>query len=858
MTRALFTILLLALPGAAHGHAFYQHFEGRQSHPLALSPDGTRLFSVNSSDGRLSVFDVTDEVNPLPVLILEIPVGMEPVSVRPRTDDEVWVVNEASDCVSIVSVSRAAVVETIQTPDEPADVAFANGRAFITCRRTSAVRVLDAATRVELSIISLPGLQPHAMTVTGSGAAARVYVSCLLSGNGTSILPASQAPPPPSPTNGALPAAPQSGLIVAAGDPRLAYTVRDDDVYEISADSLTVTRTFSGAGTVLFDIAAHPVTGDLWVAGTEARNAVRFEPALRAHAVEHRLSRIHPATGAVSVHNLNPDVDYNTLPNPAAAATALAQPAGILFAPDGSHAWVTAFASDRVARMAPDGTVLVRTDLRAPGEGARRMRGPRGLALLAQRNRLFVSNKLSASISVLDATTGALLGESPATGVPNFSPDVREGRGFLFDARLSGNGLLSCACCHVDADRDGLAWDLGDPGGDMATVHGRNRFAGGTTLLPRVMHPMKGPMVTPSLAGYYDSASFNHRGDRATMAGLSTKFTTLLGGPPLAEADVNSLAAYLFTLRPQPNPNRNLNGTLPAALGGGNPVIGQQRFYQSGNKCAVCHLGGSGSDENIDDRTVLNLPDHVKTAPLRTVYQRLHFNPAPGGVSRSGFGLAHDGSAASLPLPHVFTQHSLTAADLMHVAAFLQCFDSVAPAITGQCRTVTPANRNSAPALAGLALLEGQAALFACEIVVRGRLLGRMREFRFDGFAQTYLPDTSADPAPTRSELLDLMAPDDALTWMASWTGDALRLGGDRNDDAMLDHDTPLPGATLAFTAAGALLSWPDHPGWVPEWSASLPAGWRTLTAPRSPAPGFLSTTLTGQPRAFFRLRRTW
>jgi hypothetical protein len=71
-------------------------------------------------DARLSVFDITHALNPF--LIAEIPVGVEPVSVNARDNDEVWVVNEVSDSVSVVSVSRRIVTDTLYVKDEPADV----------------------------------------------------------------------------------------------------------------------------------------------------------------------------------------------------------------------------------------------------------------------------------------------------------------------------------------------------------------------------------------------------------------------------------------------------------------------------------------------------------------------------------------------------------------------------------------------------------------------------------------------------------------------------------------------------------------------------------------------------------------
>ena len=110
--------------------------------------------------------------------------------------------------------------------------------------------------------------------------------------------------------------------------------------------------------------------------------------------------------------------------------------------------------------------------------------------------------------------SSAVLAEVPVASHDPMPAMVREGRGFLFDARLSGNGMASCASCHLDADRDGLAWDLGDPGGNMITVTGRNNSIHDPTPRPRVMHPMKGPMTTQTLRGMQGHKIFHWRGDR--------------------------------------------------------------------------------------------------------------------------------------------------------------------------------------------------------------------------------------------------------------------------------------------------------------------------------------------------------
>ena len=116
-------------------HANYVEFESGQVRPLALSPDKTHLFAVNTPDARLEIFDVDGSGNL--THSGSVPVGMEPVAVAARSNTEVWVVNHLSDSVSIVDVSGKTprVVNTLLVGDEPRDVVFAGpgrSRAFIT------------------------------------------------------------------------------------------------------------------------------------------------------------------------------------------------------------------------------------------------------------------------------------------------------------------------------------------------------------------------------------------------------------------------------------------------------------------------------------------------------------------------------------------------------------------------------------------------------------------------------------------------------------------------------------------------------------------------------------------------------
>ncbi len=769
LTISAWTIAALACGGvagtvAAEGHV---SFEARQSHPLELA--GDLLLAVNSPAGSLAVYDLSQPWDGgAPFLRWEVPVGVEPVAVRTRSATEAWVVNEVSDAISVVDLDAGLVVATIPVPDEPSDLVFVGDVAVVSCARSNLLRLVDANTRTAVGEIPLRGNDPTSLAKSPAGD--RVYVSFLLSGNRTTVLVPDLAPAPPAPTDPALPAAPDTALIVATNDPRLSHKVYDHDVAVIDTATWQVSGYLSGAGTVLRALAVDPGSGDLLVANHEARNLVRFEPVLRGHIADHRLSRYAADGTGPAIFDLNPGIDYGLLPNPAAQATALAEPSAMAF--DGASLWVAAFASDRVARIDPaDGAVLDRIDLREPGEGSRRMRGPRGLALDSHNNTLFVLNKLSNTLSAIATATGTVAAEFPVGSGDRIPATVKEGRGFLFDARLSGNGTLSCATCHLDADRDGLAWDLGDPGGGMSFGTGLNSANHETELLQRPFHPMKGPMVTQTLRNLEGGAPFHWRGDRPTLEDFNPTFVNLLGGTELPGPDFAALEAYLLSLRHHPNPHRTLDNGLPPSLAGGDPAAGQSAFNLHENHCGICHAGPRGSDANIDDFRLTDSRDNVKTPPLQTTYQRFGFRGAPGGAGTLGFGMNRDGSGFQLPEAHAYELSNLNEKGRRDVAAFVLAFDTGTAAAVGQARTLTAANRHQAGLLAELDLLEGEALAGRIDLVAEGLADGlRVR--------LVYAPQTGlyggAPAAPAgRSAWLAALAPGEALTFTALFPGQA-------------------------------------------------------------------------------------
>ena len=166
-------------------HAAYFNFESSQVHPVALTPSGGRLLALNTPDGTLEIFTVS--AGGALTRQAAVPVGLEPVSVRALSDTTAWVANHLSDTVSIVDLALGTVVRTLPTGDEPNDVVFAAGKAFVAVGGEDAVRVFDLSDlTLQPQTVLLAGSRPRALAVSASGA--QVYAVVQDSGNQTTVV----------------------------------------------------------------------------------------------------------------------------------------------------------------------------------------------------------------------------------------------------------------------------------------------------------------------------------------------------------------------------------------------------------------------------------------------------------------------------------------------------------------------------------------------------------------------------------------------------------------------------------------------------------------------------------------------
>jgi DNA-binding beta-propeller fold protein YncE len=652
------------------------------------------------------------------------------------------------------------VERTLLVGDEPRDIVFAGPgrkRAFITTAHRGQnipfdpqlttpgvgradVWVFDADELgsnfgglggTPLSIVTLFTDTPRALAVTPDGT--RVYAAGFHTGNQTTSIAETSIPDGFGPDGVAGPStnaegrpAPEVGAIVKwngthwvdslgrVRDQFVRFSLPDKDVFVLDAMATPPRQVpgaagfFQGVGTILYTMAVNPVNGKVYVANTEANNADRFEGpgtfaghSLRGHLHESRITVLSPGGGTprVAPRHLNKHIDYNhccaPIPNDENDRS-LAFPQGMAVTGNGATLYVAALGSGKVGVFSTaqleKNTFVPSTANQIPVSGG----GPTGVVLDEDREQLYVMTRFDNGISIVDTRR-----RSEAAHVLMHSPEppsIVTGRRLLYDAKFSSShGDSACASCHVFGDFDSLAWDLGNPDGQVIDNPGpfNSTLVNVVTGQPMepIFHPMKGPMATQSLRGMANHGPMHWRGDRtggndapsaqpdsgtfderAAFAKFNPAFVDLLGRhETLAPADMEAFTDFILRVTYPPNPNRPLNNVLTADQEAGRKLFdtvncgipSSPDFNGAVLTCASCHkidpnanpgtaapgLFGSNGRSSFDFN-----PQLFKVPHLRNLYQKIgkFGNPEnPGflggdngfkGDQVRGYGFLNDGS----------------------------------------------------------------------------------------------------------------------------------------------------------------------------------------------------------------------
>ncbi|GJM07895.1 MAG: hypothetical protein DHS20C11_01710 [Lysobacteraceae bacterium] len=713
--------------------------------PVGLEPVAVAL---NGDDQAWVVNHLSDSVSVIDM-----------ASMRPQVVQTLLVGDEPRDIVFAGGQGKRAFITTAHRGQRRTDVALSDvpgagdpqlttagvGRADVWVFDTRQIERTQVAGGRPLAIVTLFGDTPRALAVSPNGKA--VYAAVFQSGNRTTVVSSlqvceqtasgvcdgdgvtspgglvdGQLPAGPlSPTHDANghPAPPSSLIVEQQGDQgvwldelgrnwsnAVRFHLPDYDVFKINARSLQVKRRYSQVGTTLFNMAVNPTSGALYVSNTEANNATRFVgdgqfagSSVQGHLAPARVTVID--RGSVTPHRLNPHIDYAVTPAAGGVKEhSLATPMGMAVSADGGTLYLAAFGSGKVGVFNTD--TLERGDLDPEQASTQYLQvsggGPSGLALDDHNQRLFVATRFDNGISMIDLQTGIELDHQT---MPSPEPEsITEGRRLFYDAAFtSSNGEASCSSCHMFGDTDHLAWDLGNPQGDIvdnplpmnmkvvATTLGQAEPNINGSGVVTDLHPMKGPLVTQTLRGIAHSGAMHWRGDRAvgefandafdervSFMNFNEAFPALLGrSAPLDTEDMSALTDFGLSIVQPPNPIRALDNQLSQAQARGAAFFfGTRRAVGSpidflggspeGFTCEGCHTvdpaegqfgtGGHAAFEFLHQ--IFKVPQlrnlHTKVG-MFGVPNRPFFNARSNhhlGAQIRGYGFLHDGASDTI------------------------------------------------------------------------------------------------------------------------------------------------------------------------------------------------------------------
>ncbi|MEE4175460.1 MAG: Ig-like domain-containing protein [Xanthomonadales bacterium] len=579
------------------------------SHSYPAEGHYTALVQVRDEAGAVASRSVG-------VTVVEPISGLRGVASAPQAMDgsgRLWVVNPDNDTITRFDAGSRSRIDELRTCADPRSVAIdQQERAWITCHDADQVLIIGANGRrqglVELGYGAAPfGIAFNAadnrmlVSLYGSGEVALLSTTSLAEVDRLALGPTPRAVALTSDGNRALVTrfiSPDDGgqvwdLSVAPNTLSLDRVI--DLAVQWGIDDRADGR---GVPNYLAAVAIAPDGAHAWVTGKKDNltrgtylSGINLD---QDNTVRATLMKIDLATGE-EVFDQRSDLDNSE------------QPSALAFSPYGDYLYVTLQGNNAVL-------VVDRLKIDAGFTGASSVVGRIGVGLAPQgvhyddvRQDLWVQDFLDRTVTVID-TAGFEAGAGPAfpkqtlakVGREALPATVLRGKQVFYNAsdpRMSGEGYMSCASCHIDGGHDGRSYDFTDRGegirnttslrGRAGMGHGLVHWSANFDEIQDFEHDIRGAFGG---TGFLSDAQF---------AQASTPL-----GPPKAgmSPDLDALAAYLGSLDRQTvprSPQRQANGALTAAA-----VSGLQQFNAQG--CAGCH---GGVDATVSTSLTLNLQD---------------------------------------------------------------------------------------------------------------------------------------------------------------------------------------------------------------------------------------------------------
>ncbi|MCK8521077.1 PKD domain-containing protein [Aquimarina sp. D1M17] len=564
------------------------------THTFTESGNYTVQVQVSDNNGGFVVASqslvVTDSLN-----------NTLPTQSGPITVDEinriVWSVNPDNNSVTLIDADDLSIIKEVTIGDDPISVALdINNNAWITCRDSDELYVLNSQGVIQKRISLDAGSRPYAVVFTPNGE--KGFVSAFGSGKIIEISSATNT----IVTSFEIGETPRA--LAITGDSKTLLVTRfisedtEGQIWEIDINTRTLKNTIAlplddftqdngnagrGLPNYVSGLTIHPNNNTAWSVAKKdniLRGLSRDGQALTFdNVVRTAISPINLVSSTEIVSN-RLDIDNH------------GQPSSALFSPNGNYLFITMQGNNRIIVLDPKrGLELVKKDVG---------KAPQGLAVDRTTNRLFVKNFMDRSLTVFDAdqmiksgtATLEKISSISTVNQENLSPVVLKGKQIFYDAanlKMGTDGYISCASCHIDGTQDGRTWDFTDRGeglrntisliGRSGTAHGRVHWSANFDEIQDFENDIRFHFKGQ---GFMSNADFNE----GTTA-LS------LGNPKAGKsADLDALTAYIESLNSfDPSPYRNPDGSLTAQ-----GVAGKSLFEDL--KCNSCHSGASFTDSN--------------------------------------------------------------------------------------------------------------------------------------------------------------------------------------------------------------------------------------------------------------------
>lgn len=127
----------------------------REGHMITLSPDGERVYvGGRLGHGTVSVVSLDGDTPPT---VIPTGLGAEAIAVTPN--DEVWVLNQDANTISVIDPATLEILETFESATQPRRLANLPGDRMAVVNgnaSTAGINIYDTATRSVLESLSVP------------------------------------------------------------------------------------------------------------------------------------------------------------------------------------------------------------------------------------------------------------------------------------------------------------------------------------------------------------------------------------------------------------------------------------------------------------------------------------------------------------------------------------------------------------------------------------------------------------------------------------------------------------------------------------------------------------------------------